>query len=79
LRNDIATCRVVSRRSALQLAMHGRAEMEITTEQIAALRTEAGAAGDMEMVAVCDRALAGDEAARAECGQAIDDAAAQGE
>jgi hypothetical protein len=47
------------------------AAIEIDDEQIAALRTEAGAHGDREQVALCDRALSGDEAARAECARVI--------
>lgn len=49
----------------------------MTTEQIQTLQTEAGAAGDAEMVAVCERALAGDEAAVAQCARVIADAQAQ--
>ena len=48
-----------------------------TTEQIEALRSEAGAAGDREQVQVCDRALAGDEVAIAECARVIRAAQAQ--
>lgn len=44
---------------------------------IRALRGEAGVAGDLEQVAVCDRALAGDEAALRECKRVVDDAHAQ--
>lgn len=43
----------------------------ITNAQIAALRTEAAAAGDTAMVAVCTRALAGSARARAVCARAI--------
>lgn len=39
----------------------------VATTDIEALRTEAGAAGDLEMVQVCDAALDGDENARTEC------------
>lgn len=46
-----------------------------TAEQIKALRDEAGAAGDEEMVSVCDRALAGDAPAIAECARVIATAA----
>ena len=46
---------------------------DITTEQITALRAEAGAAGDLEQVALCDRALDGDEAAWAACAETISD------
>jgi len=51
-------------------------ETEMSNEQIKALRKEAGAAGDYEMVEVCDRALAGDDAAIAECEKIIADAKA---
>ena len=49
----------------------------ITQEQIQALRDEAGQAGDLEQVAICDRALEGDETAMAECECVIADAAAR--
>lgn len=49
---------------------------EITDAQIEALRTEAGGAGDSAQVAICDRALQGDESARAECARVIADAQA---
>jgi hypothetical protein len=45
-------------------------------DRIMALRCEAGRAGDLDMVKVCDRALAGDDGARDECAQVIDAAAA---
>lgn len=48
----------------------------ITTDQIEQLRTEAGAAGDSDQVAICDRALAGDREAVAECARVISDAEA---
>lgn len=51
--------------------------MEYTTRQIEELRQEAGQAGDSEMVIICDRALAGDGNARAECADAIAEAQAQ--
>ena len=50
--------------------------MNITTNQILALRTEAAAAGDLEMVDTCDRALTGDEDARFDCLEVIESAAA---
>jgi len=53
-------------------------EFDITDEQIEALRDEAGSAGDNAQVALCDRALDGDDEARAECARVIADAAAQG-
>lgn len=47
---------------------------QIEIDRIAALRTEAGQAGDSEQVALCDRALNGDEAARAECARVLAEA-----
>lgn len=44
---------------------------EITNDQIEILRAEAGEAGDLEQVTVCDRALAGDDDARADCAAVI--------
>ena len=38
-----------------------------THNRIRALRTEAGQSGDLDQVALCDRALAGDDVALAEC------------
>lgn len=49
----------------------------ITLAQIEALSTEAAAHGDLAQVAICDRALAGDESAMAECERVIRDAQAQ--
>lgn len=49
----------------------------ITLAQIEALRTEAGEHGDIDQVAICDRALAGDASAVAECERVIRDATAQ--
>jgi hypothetical protein len=43
-----------------------------TNANIETLRAEAAAHGDAEMVAACDRALAGDQEARQECQDAID-------
>lgn len=51
--------------------------MAITREQIEALRTEAGEHGDSAQVEVCDRALAGDQAATVECERVISNARAQ--
>lgn len=48
----------------------------ITDTQIRQLRNEAGEAGDIEQVEICDRALAGDEDACEECARGIADAAA---
>lgn len=49
----------------------------ITNSQIEALRAEAGEHGDLEQVAICDRAISGDDAAIAECERVIANAAAQ--
>lgn len=43
----------------------------ITDEQIRALSYEAGCAGDLAMVAICERAIDGDDDARAECVEVI--------
>ena len=43
----------------------------ITDSQIRALRSEAGAAGDMDQVSLCDEALDGDEGAREKCADAL--------
>lgn len=51
----------------------------ITTAQISALRDEAGAHGDLDMVAICDRAIAGDAAAIAECVRVIQSAESMAE
>ena len=51
----------------------------ITTAQISALRDEAGAHGDLEQVAICNRALAGDTKAIAECVRVIQWAEAMAE
>lgn len=58
---------------AWRVHLHGA----VTDMQIKALRSEAGSAGDLEQVAICDRALRGDDDARAECARVIADAAAQ--
>lgn len=50
---------------------------EITRSQIIALRGEAAAHGDVEMVDICNKALEGDQDAWAECERAINEAAAQ--
>lgn len=50
--------------------------MQITDEQIEALSDEAGAAGDLEAVRLCDLALDGDTDARAKCASMIEAAAA---
>jgi hypothetical protein len=51
----------------------------MTVRQIQALRTDAGQAGDLEQVRICDAALAGDPEAIAECERVINDAQAQAE
>lgn len=43
-------------------------------DDIRALRDEAGTAGDLEQVSLCDRALAGDDDAWAECARVITEA-----
>lgn len=45
-------------------------------ERIQALRTEAGQAGDLEQVRICDAALAGDPEAIEECKRVLDEAQA---
>ena len=45
-------------------------------EIVEMLRAEAGMHGDLEMVAVCDRALGGDQAALDECYRVLTDAMA---
>ena len=54
-------------------------QTEISEATIDALRTEAGAFGDYEMVEICDRALDGDEDARAECARVVYEARANAE
>lgn len=49
-------------------------EEDVTDTQIEKLSIEAGEHGDLEQVALCQRALAGDAAARAECARVIVDA-----
>ena len=44
---------------------------EISEETIEQLKSEAGAAGDLEMVRICDQALNEDEAAAEECARVI--------
>ena len=48
-----------------------------TARAIRALREEAGAAGDLEQVELCDRALAGNSEARKACMAALNAARAQ--
>ena len=51
--------------------------INITDDQIEALRQEAGQTGDAAQVAICEQALDGDATARAECARVIADAQAQ--
>lgn len=48
-------------------------------ERIAVLRDESGEAGDLKMVAICDRALGGSRRARRECARVLDAAQAMGD
>lgn len=48
-------------------------EIEMDVEK---LRDESGEAGDLEMVAICDRALAGNPAALVRCAEVVNDARA---
>lgn len=50
--------------------------MTIDDTTIETLRTEAAEAGDLAQVAICERALAGNESARLECERVIRDARA---
>jgi hypothetical protein len=54
-------------------------EVQFTADEIRALRGEAGQAGDLEMVAICEQALDGDYRALHEVARVIADARAQGE
>jgi hypothetical protein len=51
--------------------------INVTDDQIKALRIEAGAAGDARMIVICIQALDGDIKARAKCARVIAEAAAQ--
>lgn len=53
------------------------ADASITLEQVESLSDEAGQAGDLEMVAICGRAIAGDESAVRQCEQVIADTEGQ--
>lgn len=50
---------------------------QVTDAQILQLQREAGEAGDLEQVALCEKALRGNVSARAKCHTAIADALAQ--
>lgn len=52
---------------------------DLDADDLAPLRVEAAAAGDLAMVELCDAALDGDPDALAECARALADAAAQQE
>lgn len=49
----------------------------VTSRQIRTLSNEAAEHGDLDQVAICDRALAGDAEAIAECAKVISAAQAQ--
>ncbi len=51
-------------------------DADLGLDVIRTLRSEAASAGDSEQVAICDRALDGDQDALAECYRVIDAAAA---
>lgn len=57
--------------------LYSEHRLEETMERVEDLRDEAAAAGDLDQVAVCSRALAGDDAALRACIEAIADAQAQ--
>ncbi|HTQ44509.1 MAG TPA: hypothetical protein VMI75_17225 [Polyangiaceae bacterium] len=65
-------------RYALQCARLRSAYRVVTEVDVEALRSEAALAGDLAMVALCDRALAGDRWAWWECDEAIGAAQAMG-
>lgn len=46
----------------------------VTDEQLRSLRDEAGQAGDLDQVSLCDDALDGEEIARIECSRVVADA-----
>lgn len=50
----------------------------VTDSQLSKLSNEASEAGDLEQVAICERALAGDAEAHVECAKVIRNAQAQG-
>lgn len=52
---------------------------EVTNSQIQKLSNEAAEHGDLEQVAICERALAGDVGARAECAKVIGNARGEAE
>jgi len=52
---------------------------EITNSQIRKLSNEAAEAGDLEQVAICERALSGDAEARTECARVIEYARGEAE
>ncbi len=62
---------VSSTQHADVLRPEGTLVLYVSDEDIARLRTEAGAAGDEDQVALCDFALEGDDDARAECIEVI--------
>jgi len=52
---------------------------EITSDQITSLMREAGEAGDLAQVAICRKALDGDDDAIAECARVLAEAASMDE
>jgi hypothetical protein len=63
-----------SKRKAEAVQVNGRKggrPRSISDEQIQALRIEAGEAGDLRQVAICDRALDGSARARRKCAGVI--------
>jgi hypothetical protein len=51
-------------------------DTKMTDNMILALRAEAGAAGDVDLIAMCDRALEGVVSSRLTCAKAITEARA---
>ena len=54
-------------------AVVARREESLTDREIERLQQDAGQAGDMKQVAICERALQGDHAARLACADVIAD------
>lgn len=73
-----AYCSPACRQAAYRERIAGPPALGMWTLDIYALRSEAGASGDLEMVAICERALEGDPDAISECTRVLDEAAARG-
>lgn len=73
---DLGTYEGATKRAAIE-AMWRDAGWEPGEQEIDALHTEAGNAGDEEQARLCERALDGDAAARAKCVRVIRDARAE--